>query len=344
MEFIKQSLPSRALLLVKMCLIGLLTMCTGAELASAQQPVHDVPPGVDPIITFDAKAKAFDYDGDDITDLAVWRPAEANWYILPSSGGRMLVRKLGKEGDRPVPADYNGDGKTDLAVYRPSEGTWLILNDNGSVTTRQFGISGDRPVPADYDGDGKTDLAIFRPGDGTWHIQESSNPVRTPGVVQQWGVKGDIPVPADYDGDNLANIAVFRQTEGMWYILNKDGSYTGQQWGGEGDKPVPADYDGDRGIDIAVFRAIPQFGSSNEGANWYVLGSNEGSMGAQWGIMVDRAVPGDYDGDGRTDFAVFRPGAGRWFITESSSKLGVTKEVQFGQSGDVPVSSGYIVD
>lgn len=340
----KKSSPTGVSLIVKLCLIGLLTMCSGAVAMAASQAADETVPDLDPIITLANKARAFDYDGDGLTDIAVWRPVEANWYILPSSGGRMLVRKLGKEGDRPVPADYNGDGRTDLAVYRSSEGMWLILNDDGVTTTRQFGISGDRPVPADYDGDGSTDLAVFRPGDGTWHIQESSDPTRGPGIVQQWGVKGDIPVPADYDGDDHANIAVFRQTEGMWYILNKDGSYTGQQWGNEGDKPVPADYDGDRGIDIAVFRATPQVFRSNEGASWYVLGSNEGSMGAQWGAIADRPVPGDYDGDGRTDFAVFRPDAGRWFVTESSSKLGVTKEVQFGQSGDVPVSSGYIVD
>lgn len=339
----KKSLPSGALLLIKTCLIGLLTMTNGAGLASAQQPTHGPAPGTDPVVTLDSKAKAFDYDGDQVTDIAVWRPVEANWYILPSSGGRMLVRKLGKEGDRPVPADYDGDGRTDLAVYRPSEGTWLILNDT-KVTTLKFGISGDRPVPADYDGDGKADLAVFRPGDGTWHIQQSSDPTRGPGIVQQWGVKGDIPVPADYDGDELANIAIFRPGEGMWYILNVDGSYTGQQWGSEGDKPVPADYDGDRGIDLAVFRANPQLFRPSAGASWYVLGSNSGSTGAQWGAIADRPVPGDYDGDRKTDFAVFRPDAGRWYITESSSKLGVTKEVQLGQSGDVPVSSGYIID
>jgi FG-GAP-like repeat len=339
----KKSLPSGALLMVKMCLIGILIMTNSAGLASAQQPTPGPLPGTDPVSTLDSKAKAFDYDGDQVTDIAVWRPVEANWYILPSSDGRMLVRKLGKEGDRPVPADYDGDGKTDLAVYRPSEGTWLILNGT-RVTTLQFGISGDRPVPADYDGDGKTDLAVFRPGDGTWHIQQSSDPTRGPGIVQQWGVKGDIPVPADYDGDKFANIAIFRPTEGMWYILNLDGSYTGQQWGSEGDKPVPADYDGDHGIDLAVFRAIPQLFRSNNKASWYVLGSNEGSTAKQWGAVEDRPVPGDYDGDRKTDFAVFRPTEGRWFITESSSKLGVTKEVQLGQSGDVPVSSGYIVD
>src|SRR4051812_60381 len=119
MKFItKKNSPSGASFLVKMCLMGLLTLWYGADLASAQLSVGDTTPGTNPIITLDNKAKAFDYDGDKVTDLAFWRPSEANWYILPSAGGRLLVQQFGKEGDRPVPADYDGDGRTELAVYR----------------------------------------------------------------------------------------------------------------------------------------------------------------------------------------------------------------------------------
>lgn len=56
--------------------------------------------------------------------------------------------------------------------------------------------------------------------------------------------------------------------------------------------------------------------------------------GLQWGGSQDRPVPGDYDGDGRTDFGVWRSADGiNYIVKNSGGFLGV----QWGGAGDIPI-------
>ena len=98
------------------------------------------------------------YDGDGRADVAVYRAATGEWFVLRSSDAELVYGSWGAPssialGDVPVPGDYDADGRADLAVYRQTSGQWFILNSsNGSPIIWQWGgpSLGDVPVAARY--------------------------------------------------------------------------------------------------------------------------------------------------------------------------------------------------
>lgn len=269
------------------------------------------------------------FDGDAISDIAVFRPSNGVWYTLNSGNGAFQGVGFGTSGDKIVPGDFDGDGKTDVTVFRPSNGVWYILrSSDGGFSAVSFGQNGDVPVSGDFDGDLKADIAVFRPSNGVWYIWRSSDGAFD---FRQFGIGADKTAQGDYDGDGKTDIAVWRPSNGVWYIWkSSDNGFIFVGFGQNGDKPVQADFDGDGKTDIAVYR--PSNGV------WYILQSRDGFTAAQFGVAADKPVPADYDGDGKSDIAVFRDGT--WYILKSSD--GAFSAVSFGVNGDLPVPGGYI--
>ena len=93
------------------------------------------------------------------------------------------------------------------------------------------------------------------------------------------------------------------------------------------------DYDHDGRADWAIVR--PDTATSR--LNWYIQNS-EGVSAFAWGLAGDVPVGGDWDGDGRSDAAVWQPRAGAFAILRSA---GGSVSVKLGSRGDVPVVGDY---
>lgn len=272
------------------------------------------------------------FDADEKSDLAVFRPSNGVWYSLNTTNGNAQTIQFGQAGDKVVSADYDADGKSDLAVWRPSTGVWYVQKSTGGFIITQFGANGDVPVVGDYDGDLKSDLAVFRPSNGVWYIQRSSDGSYD---IRQFGVSTDKIAQGDYDADGKTDLAVFRPSNGVWYIWKStDNNFIITQFGLNGDRPVQGDYDGDGKTDLAVFR--PSNGV------WYLMRSRDGTASILFGVSTDKPAPADFDGDGKTDLAVFRPSSGVWYVFKSSDSNYLISA--FGLSGDVPVPSASLAD
>ena len=203
------------------------------------------------------------------------------------------------------------------------------------------------------------ELAVFQPG-GTWFIDTNVNGIYNAGTdwtnsPNTFGrTAGDVPLAIDWDGDGRRELAIFRPG-GTWFIdVNHNGAYEfGVDWTNSpstfgrnaGDVPVAVDWDGNGRQELAIFRP---------GGTWFIDVNHNGAyeFGVDWTNSPntfgrnagDVPVAIDWDGNGRQELAIFRPG-GTWFIdlnhsgsyqpgldwTNSPSTLGRT-------AGDIPVA------
>ena len=107
---------------------------------------------------------------------------------------------------------------------------------------------------------------------------------------------------------------------------------------------VTTDANGDYEFDAVVTGAFYLVVAEREGYNFapQIFEVNHFDENLNLDFLASPNAPrpvDDFDGDGKTDLAVFRPNEGNWYILNSQDNS--VRTVQFGLDGDIPVSSDY---
>ncbi|MFO0951497.1 MAG: Ig-like domain-containing protein [Isosphaeraceae bacterium] len=258
----------------------------------------------------------------------------ANWFINGVTTGTGISFGSGTL-DVPLEGDLDGDGRVDMVLFRPSTGQFFARFASNAyaplstIITTSFTVkSGDVPLIGDFDGDGKASLAIYRPSTAQFFVNGEAAPIVFTSVKA-----GDVPVVADFENTGRDELAIYRPgSPSQWYI-NGDGGLLFFNFGGPTDVPVPGVYTtptAGRLAQPAVYR--PSTGE------FFVSGVKNAFTKF---AANDIPVPADYNGDGLTDPAVYRPGApGLWRALQSPATT-QSSLPNYGGPSDIPTVSPY---
>ena len=305
-----------------------------------------------------------DYFGDGKDDFAIFDPTNATFYAVGVSGQRNGL-PLGNSADPLIPltGDYFGDG-TDFAVFDPTIATFYVVGDAGQRKAVPLGNPVDSVIPlvGDYFGDGKDDFAIFDPTNANFYVVGVSGQ-RTGAAL---GNPADplIPLVGDYDGDLKADYSIFDPTHATFYVIKSGGGRTGVALGNPANPLIPLvtpnhsptgsprlspqftgtsvlpkafpDFSGDAKTDVTLYDPTSsQF-------SFAVTGTQTGvplyTGSFPLGIASHHPVPllGDFNGDGRTDVAIYDPTTSTFYFTVTSNPI-YGGFYQLGNPSDHPI-------
>jgi hypothetical protein len=225
--------------------------------------------------------------------------------------------------------DFNGDGRTDIGAIWNNNGTNVLTVRLSTGTTftaqhwlRNAGGWMDDTVwlAGDFNGDGRSDLAgVWNDGGRTSIAVYLSDGTSFPGW-SQWSVRDGgwsntvKWVAGDFNGDERTDIGAAWNNNGVTTLtvrLSQGDSFNPVHWSEDAGHWwnasifVPGDFDGDGRDDIAqIWNDVGHTSikvSRSTGTSFRPPVDGSGRDGG-WGGDI-RWIPGDFNGDGRTDIA-----------------------------------------
>jgi hypothetical protein len=215
--------------------------------------------------------------------------------------------------------------------------------------------------------------------EGTWILATSYGREHAGAGELYFGLPDGVPIAGDFNGDGYDEIAIYH--EGHWYVdSNGNGRWDRDDlWGWLGDdsdQPVTGDWNGDGKEDIGIFGprwprdsvaisgepGLPDLQNKADGRQkntppapeeatdgYRVLQANRNAQLRVdlidhvfcYGKKGDRAVAGDWNGDGITSIGVFRSGTWLLDVDGNGRWSAADRQVKWGEEGDQPIVGDF---
>ncbi|MDR1494398.1 MAG: carboxypeptidase regulatory-like domain-containing protein [Planctomycetaceae bacterium] len=240
--------------------------------------------------------------------------------------------------DQDVAYSYRAQGVYTNVAWEASDmgrTEWIIYHSDGRVAGKsyRFGPGSGIPVAGDFNGDGVSEIAIYNAG--FWYVDVNGNGVWDANDLwAKMGSASDQPVVGDWDGDGKTDIGVF-----------------GPEWSGDTnalakEPGLPTDLNQKIGLRP---KNVPPNPEDAPAAARAMKHTTRGRMRLdvidhvfRYGAESDKAVTGNFSGDGTTQIGVYRNGT--WYIDYNGNGYWDSGDVEAktdAQAGDVPIVGDF---